>query len=327
MNISVIIPVYNVAPYIERCLRSIMQQTFTDGVECILVNDCTPDDSIEIVQSLIAEYEGNITFRIVSHDYNKGLAAARNMGLSVAQGIYILHVDSDDYCELNMLEELYKEAIRTNADIVCCNYWEETSTKSIAVQYAYTEETWNLVIENALHALNSAVWNKLIKRELYTRYGIQNFNGINMWEDVGVTLRLRVLSKKTVIVPKALYHYNKQNMGSITASRKIAHVEEQIRCARLLEEWFSKNIDVKKNWPQLMDKVKFLAKSSLVLYPDIQDVQRWIVTFPETNSHVWRYTQFSIITRFSMWMILHGMKKMGIFCINIKYYLASIRRK
>ena len=95
MTISVIIPVYQVSDYVERCLRSVMQQTYSH-FECILVDDATEDDSIGKCERMIAEYEGDISFRILHHQQNRGLSAAHNTGIDAAKGDYLLFVDSDD---------------------------------------------------------------------------------------------------------------------------------------------------------------------------------------------------------------------------------------
>ena len=89
MNISIIIPVYKVEKYIERCLHSIINQTFTNGVECIIVNDCTPDNSIRIAENIIRNYQGNISFKIIHHLTNQGIAVTRDTGLQNASGKYM----------------------------------------------------------------------------------------------------------------------------------------------------------------------------------------------------------------------------------------------
>ena len=83
MKVSIIIPVYNVSAYIERCVKSVMSQTYSGDIECILVNDATPDDSIAIAEHLIADYNGPFQFLILSHDHNRGQSAARNTGIDV----------------------------------------------------------------------------------------------------------------------------------------------------------------------------------------------------------------------------------------------------
>lgn len=106
MLISVIIPVYNVAFYIEDCIRSVMSQTYTEGVECLIIDDCGQDDSINIAQNIINEYKGSISFCVIHHAINKGLSAARNTGIIHAKGKYLYFLDGDDVLKNNCFEAL-----------------------------------------------------------------------------------------------------------------------------------------------------------------------------------------------------------------------------
>lgn len=118
-----IIPVYNVGKFIERCVRSLMEQTM-DNVEYIFVDDASPDNSIQILQKVIADYPNRRdNVRILTHAENKGLPAARNTGLAVATGEYIFHCDSDDFVEKDLLSTLYETARNENADIVWSDYY------------------------------------------------------------------------------------------------------------------------------------------------------------------------------------------------------------
>jgi glycosyltransferase involved in cell wall biosynthesis len=116
--ISLIIPVYNVERYIERCVRSVLAQTFRD-FEVILVDDGSSDESIRCAQAIL-DRDGGIEYTVVKHDVNKGVSAARNTGLDAARGAYVYFPDSDDYIETNMLERLYTLSKETDADIVMC---------------------------------------------------------------------------------------------------------------------------------------------------------------------------------------------------------------
>ena len=117
-KISIIIPIYNVAKYIEKCVCSLMEQTL-DDIEYIFVNDCTLDNSIEILQKTLEKYPNRKdSCKIIHHDTNKGPAVTRNTGLELAIGEYIAFCDSDDWVEITMYEELYNKAKKENADIV-----------------------------------------------------------------------------------------------------------------------------------------------------------------------------------------------------------------
>ena len=96
MKVSIIVPVYNVAKYIERCLLSVLNQTWQD-LEVILVNDCTLDDSMEIARRVVASHPRGTVVRCLEHEENRGLSAARNTGISASVGDYLYFLDSDDY--------------------------------------------------------------------------------------------------------------------------------------------------------------------------------------------------------------------------------------
>ena len=99
VKISILIPVYNVADYIIRCLNSVVEQTYKGPLECILVDDCGSDNSILLVKKFLESYSGNVMFRILHHDRNRGLAAARNTAVENAEGDFVFHLDSDEWLE------------------------------------------------------------------------------------------------------------------------------------------------------------------------------------------------------------------------------------
>ena len=106
MRISIIVPVYNVESYIYNCLTSIVSQKTVHEIECILVDDCGNDNSIEIIRQFIKDYTGRIAFKLVGHNHNRGLSAARNTGLDICTGDYVLFLDSDDVLPQNSIHNL-----------------------------------------------------------------------------------------------------------------------------------------------------------------------------------------------------------------------------
>lgn len=104
MLVSIIVPIYNVAPYVEQCLQSVTSQTYQGAMECILVDDCGTDDSMVICERFVAQYDGPVHFRILHHEHNRGLSAARNTGIDAAKGKYIYFLDSDDWILPECLE-------------------------------------------------------------------------------------------------------------------------------------------------------------------------------------------------------------------------------
>ena len=117
-KVSVIIAVYNVEAYIERCLHSLFSQTLND-IEYIFVDDATPDSSIELIYKTIESYPNRRNqIKVLRHTYNRGLAAARTTGMREATGEYIISCDPDDYIEQDMYEKMYLRAVETSADIM-----------------------------------------------------------------------------------------------------------------------------------------------------------------------------------------------------------------
>ena len=117
-KISIIIPVYNVEPYIAECVESVMRQTYQGEIECILVDDCGRDNSIAVAEKIIADYQGPVTFRIFHHEHNRGLSAARNTGTDAATGDYIYYLDSDDYISDDCIEVLTQPLQKFEYDMV-----------------------------------------------------------------------------------------------------------------------------------------------------------------------------------------------------------------
>ena len=110
-EITVVMPVYKVEKYVSECLDSIINQTF-DCFECIIIDDCSPDNSMRLIEEKLAGYKGNISFRIVRNERNEGVSAARNKGIELSRGGYLFFIDSDDMLYENCLEKLWEETKR-----------------------------------------------------------------------------------------------------------------------------------------------------------------------------------------------------------------------
>ena len=166
MKVSIIVPVYNVAKYIERCLLSVLNQTWPD-LEVILVNDCTPDNSMEIVRRVVASHPRGAVVRCLEHEENRGLSAARNTGILASVGDYLYFLDSDDYIPANAIELLAEAARQKQTNFVIGNY-EVTGARRWApplslgtglyegnalVLSNYVQEKWYVM-----------AWNKLVSR-------------------------------------------------------------------------------------------------------------------------------------------------------------------
>lgn len=124
VSVSIIVPVYNAGKYVERCIRSIIAQTYTGTMECIIVDDRGSDDSMKRVNRLLDNYDGPIDFKIITHPENKGLSEARNSGIHKAQGEYIFFIDSDDELSIYAMEAFMKKANENpDAEIIIGEYY------------------------------------------------------------------------------------------------------------------------------------------------------------------------------------------------------------
>lgn len=220
MSVSIIIPVYQVSDYIERCLISVMSQSYTD-IECIIVDDATKDDSVNKCITLINNYKGSISFQIIHHDYNRGLSVARNTGTRAAVGDYIYYLDGDDEIATDCIEKLMKVAKENpDTEIVIGNAQTKNNDKLVGLWLYETVPSQlktNRIIVSCFHQYNLPVvaWNKLIKRTFVTEHDLYFMAGI-IHEDYLWTFYVLKYISEISIVRDVTYVYNKRP-GSISS--------------------------------------------------------------------------------------------------------------
>lgn len=228
IHISVIVPFFNVENYIGRCVDCLLNQTIKEEMEFIFVDDGSTDKSRRILEDKIKATVGtNKIVKIITHPYNKGLPAARNSGLDEASGNYVIHFDSDDYMELNMLESMYFKCLKNNADIAICDYYLSYSDREHVVRHnTYTSH--KEIIEKILRGeIRYNVWNKLVKRSLYHLTGTRFPDGYSMGEDTTM-IRLLANAQSIIFVSQPLYHYVQYNAASITKKITAIHFRDII---------------------------------------------------------------------------------------------------
>ena len=204
-NVSVIVPVYGVEQYIERCARSLFEQTF-DDIEYIFIDDCTKDSSIEILQSVIDEYPNRISqVKILHHETNKGLPQARRTGVLAASGEYLINFDSDDWVDVNTIEVLYNRALEDAAAIVICDiYTSDGENHTLFKCGDEGLEKWDFFEKMCQMKFSWSTCNKLIRRTLFADVV---FPVRNNAEDMALILQLMAKADKISYVPQAFYYY------------------------------------------------------------------------------------------------------------------------
>ena len=271
--VSICVPVYNVAPYIERCVRSVMEQTY-DNLEYIFVDDGSTDDSIPILKKVLQDYpERRNRTTIITNGYNRGTTYSRRIYTENATGEYITCVDSDDYVEPNMVECMVNKAIETNADIVVAGYYYETNTIDIIEPYPCNNETDYTYI--TLVGLIHHIWSKLFRRTLFS-IGRPCFVPYRMDYLEDRLLILSIGSKVTCVatIDKPLYHYVYRS-DSVSQRKNEKHFQCLIQywkeADKLLEE-----LGLTEKYKQLVGTMKVEDKAFLLMYCDNQTRKKYV---------------------------------------------------
>ena len=224
ITISVIIPVYKVEIFVRRCLESVIAQECDKfSIECLIIDDCTPDNSMIIVQNVINSYLGpSITFRVIHHDKNMGLSKARNTGIKAATGDFIYFVDSDDYIIDNAFKTFLAYFVRfPSVDLIVGNsLWVEKDclTNTIANSDAPTSffiEDKQKIVELMLRRhLDRHAWNKLVRRSLFVDNDLFFDAGL-LYEDVTWAYKLYSCVSSVLIIPNLTYMYEYNPMSIV----------------------------------------------------------------------------------------------------------------
>ena len=252
VSLSIIIPIYNVEKYIERCLESIISQdTSRYEIECVLINDCTPDNSITIARNIINNYHGNIQFRVLEHEKNKGLSEARNTGIRNATGENVLFIDSDDYLMPNSISALLEaKKQHPHADIIIGNVYEHRYKKN---QYELKKQKfiaggsevrrWMLTNEFAISA-----WNKLFSRQFLLDNKLFFEPGI-LYEDIPWTYRLYTQVNSILLLPEVTYGYwyNEKSISSSSQPSDKAARSFSVVCQKLMEFTYERELYVPRS--------------------------------------------------------------------------------
>ena len=281
-KVSVIVPVFKAAPFIARCAQSILGQTL-DDLEILFIDDCTPDDSIEILKNVIEQFpERAASVRIIKMPTNSGQAAVRRRGIIEATGDYIIHCDSDDWVDTNLYELMYDEALRSDADIVVCQIRDEYVNGGKTRASRSLPSSCKEVVRNWwIDSLGMFCWNKLVKRSIYTDHDITPYVGVNMWEDNGLMLRLFYYARRLSQIKGAVYHYNRANANAMTSGYGRNAINQMIRCSELLAEFFDSKPDAAE-YRKTVLTLKFLAKLNLVT-TRYDWLKEYYALFPESN--------------------------------------------
>ena len=240
-KVSIIVPVYGVEKYIDKCLNSLVNQTL-DDIEIIMVNDGTKDNSQKIIDKYVKKYPNKVKSFIKE---NGGQGSARNYGLKMATGEYIGYVDSDDYIELDMYEKLYNKAKENNLDIVICgnyNVSENYKNKKVDLEFIKYDD----------NKINALLGKKSVCNKIYKRNIVENleFRSKVWYEDFDFSIKAICNAKKIDYVNEPLYDYLIREGSTMNNS----NVERNLEIIDAFNE-----IIKDKKYKKYFDIIEFLA--------------------------------------------------------------------
>lgn len=220
--ISVIIPIYNVEKFLPKCLDSVLAQSYTN-FELILIDDGSSDNCGAICD----EYSRNDKRIKVIHQSNKGVAKARQTGLDFASGTYVIQFDSDDWVDPNCLDELYKFARKSDADMTLCDLYINSKNRQEYSKQGYVNINAKLLLDDLINQrLHGSLTNKLIKTSCIKNFNIRIPEELILSEDLYFCCALLRQNISVSYLPKAFYHYQ-INENSLTNSCSVKAFESK----------------------------------------------------------------------------------------------------
>lgn len=237
IKVSIGIPVYKVENYIERCARSLFEQTMKEDVEFIFVDDCSPDGSIEIVKRVLREYpQREDQVRIVRHETNLGLPTARNTFLDAARGEFLMAVDSDDFVDATMVEDLHGAIVDTNADLVWEDYFETHGHVNRYVLQRSGMMPSDLLLSMLDGRVGGYTWNKIARREWVVDHGLRYMSFAQGLEDLLFWAEALRHAPRVSYLNKAHYHYVQREDSIVHLGSRFSLEARTKICNRLKEQ-------------------------------------------------------------------------------------------
>ena len=296
--VSVIVPVYKVEDYIRECIDSILAQTYP-YFELILVDDGSPDNCGRICDDY-AKRDNRIK---VVHKVNGGLTSARNAGLEVAKGEWIMHVDGDDWIEPDMIESLIQAAQVTGADLVFGDFMKYGPFAGY-----FKLPTWSIdkreSMSNYIAYMMTTIWGSIAKRSLYADHSLKSPEGISYCEDFHLIVRLCHFAKKVVNVHRPFYHYRYRPTSIMSNLNKKTEADEQWVYQDTIR--FFKEQGVYEDYRKVMSWRVLKSTQELLLDP--AGHKRFMELFNEGREFIFSCPFVNRKIKMLAWMLTHNLR-------------------
>lgn len=315
--ISVVVPVYKAEKHITQCVCSIFEQDYPN-LEIIFWDDCSPDDSISLIQEEVKNYplrEKQVYF--FKNPVNRGVAYSRHNAYLKAQGKYILTIDSDDWIECDTCSKLASIAEETKADIVFFDFQIEEAEKSYQMSMLAPLEASAFSKELLKSTLNGTLCNKLIRRELYTNCNIDVPIGLAVGEDCCITFQLLQQIPKLVYIDHSFYHY-RMNPESVTHIKNRMFYENEIA--------FIEFLDLKLDNPTYricFSRFKVMVKLQIILSCAFPRKKAYAL-FPEINDILFKIEEVPFLYKLALYFYSKRCSIFAMGCIKLKFLMQKL---
>ena len=297
-KVSVIVAVYKVEDYIERCLHSLFGQTL-DSIEYIFVDDASPDDSIKVLKRVLEEYpHRKEQVKIIRHSENQGVALARTSGILTATGEYMIHCDPDDYIELDMYEAMYNEALIENTDIIFCDYIKHKNDVNSLISMNFKDLSIDYLRKPLYNGYISTLWNVLVRSEIIKKNNILPFPKGDVGEDLALILRILFFSSTFKCIHTPFYHYCIREDSIASGTNAMDKLRKFHINIEGLQRFYGKH----KLYKEYCDYLKLNIKLETRKAFKHKD-KEWFNIYKEVSYKIWTIPREPIKTRI-LWSIL-----------------------
>ena len=326
--VSILVPVYGVERYIEKCVRSLMEQSY-EHIEYIFVDDCTPDRSVEILQRVVNEYPHRMNHvKIYKNKKNSGLSASRKHALEKSTGDCFTTVDSDDFLEKEGIERMVECMQQANADVVVSDFiMDYDNNVCRSVQGIDSEEPSSYMKAMMTGEIHGSTCNKLYRRSLVNNVDVPLYiDGANFTEDLGFNLKVFPHAKKVSYLPIAYYHYciydNSMSHATIDPDRarkkdlqKVVNIQDVSRYLDVIG--YTPRVEKELNYCKLIAKMPFLAVVNK------RSCLRWCAIFPEANKAIWENDRLPLTYKLELQLLRIKWINLFVWIQNLKIKLAK----
>lgn len=295
--VSVIIPMFRVEALLPQCIAELKAQTYKQ-LELLFVDDASPDNASQVVREAIPSLEAEgFKVKLLRHEQNRGVAAARNTALAAATGEYIYSFDADDAMAPNLIERLVVRAYQTGVDIVGCNWalrYEGNDRQMTQPEVKTGREMYEAMCYGVM---KWNLWLFLFRRTLLNKGGeeLRFTEGDNMGEDMMMMSKLALRAERVSIVQECLYYYVKTNQAAQTSNYKEEHWQQVDRNLQNLASYVTQIGD--KQAKELINFLKLNLKLPLIVTLNQADYKRWERWYPEANAFIMQNPRQALRTK------------------------------